>query len=573
MSIEKTVKYLQEETKIVVSYFENPQLVMDFINEMDSKIIEDLIELYENKCIRRSGKRKGQLKMVNTVRFEVLMRRKNGEVITIDLINNLMMSIKNNNEDNFKFCSEKVKEAIKKHKEKSKDSFSNWKKPARMFNPFFFHRAKITKVDNCLKEISEHVVEMLGLSNYDYHSVNFQGSTQFGTETCWLDLFPIDAKSHKNAYQVAVAIYPNEFKAGIYTGSNVKIERNIFEKFTTFDKAMTFLLDHKKDVLAFNENIILKEKSKNKSLQSNETDIDTEHDDIENYSYDLALESMFMGEEKLDSIIDALKIKKNIILQGPPGVGKTFIAQKIAWIFNETQDQSFIEMVQFHQSYSYEDFVQGIRPKEDGGFQIKNGVFYNFCKKAEKNKNKKFFFIIDEINRGNLSKVFGELMMLIEADKRNDEFAIKLTYSKDDEHFYIPENVYIIGTMNTADRSLAMVDYALRRRFAFINLKPEYQSKKFHAHLKSNGVPDTIATVIVQKMTELNEKIINHYKQLGEGFAIGHSFFSSLPDDIEYNMKWYHSVVKTEVAPLLREYWFDDEEKAREEVDILLKVA
>ena len=163
--------------------------------------------------------------------------------------------------------------------------------------------------------------------------------------------------------------------------------------------------------------------------------------------------------------------------------------------------------------------------------------------------------------------------MLIEADKRTDEYAIKLTYSKDEESFYIPDNVHIIGTMNTADRSLAMVDYALRRRFAFINLKPEYKSKKFHSHLKDNGVPETVAINIVNKMTELNEKIVNHYKQLGKGFAIGHSFFSSLPEDIEYNMKWYRSVIKTEIAPLLHEYWFDDEEKAKEEVDSLLRAA
>ena len=195
------------------------------------------------------------------------------------------------------------------------------------------------------------------------------------------------------------------------------------------------------------------------------------------------LEEVLISEEKYDTIVNTLLRKKNIILQGAPGVGKTFCAKKIMYsIMNEKAD-SRISVVQFHQSYSYEDFVQGYRPNEDGKFELRNGVFFDLVMeaideyktaKANNVEPKKYAIIIDEINRGNLSKVFGELMMLIESDKRSEKWSINLTYS--DDEFYIPDNLYIIGTMNTADRSLAMIDYALRRRFAFIELEPAFEN-------------------------------------------------------------------------------------------------
>lgn len=260
--------------------------------------------------------------------------------------------------------------------------------------------------------------------------------------------------------------------------------------------------------------------------------------------------------------------KKNIILQGPPGVGKTFISKKLVECYKGVSGTSHIQMVQFHQSYSYEDFIQGYKPASKGGFKLKNGIFYNFCKNAMKDPLHDYYFIIDEINRGNLSKIFGELLMLIESDKRGPEYAIQLTYSEDEEKFYVPENVYIIGLMNTADRSLAVVDYALRRRFAFITMKP-YFDEKFVEYLKEKGASEDFIHEIVDRITALNE-LIETDPNLGNGFLIGHSYFcSSINLEQTTEIEWYNDIIENEIAPTLEEYWYDDLSIAQDEIDKL----
>lgn len=277
------------------------------------------------------------------------------------------------------------------------------------------------------------------------------------------------------------------------------------------------------------------------------------------YDRQAALDELFIGEARLQTILRALEYKKNIILQGPPGTGKTFIARRLAYLRLTRKDPSRVQMIQFHQSYAYEDFIQGYRPTEDGRFVLKNGVFYEFCLKAQQDAGNDYFFIIDEINRGNLGKVFGELMLLIENDKRSAEFSMPLAYARTpDQTFYIPPNVYLIGTMNTADRSLAMVDYALRRRFAFISIEPEL-GPKFLQHLTAKGVSAALARHIADRITELNQ-IIQADNNLGRGFAIGHSYFCGSSD--VYDEAWYNSIVENEISPLLHEYWFEDEPKA-----------
>lgn len=291
---------------------------------------------------------------------------------------------------------------------------------------------------------------------------------------------------------------------------------------------------------------------------------------IETVTREQAMKGVFLAPEKIDNILAMLQYKKNVVLQGPPGVGKSFIAKRLAYALMGCKDTSRIEMVQFHQSYSYEDFVQGYRPS-DSGFELKNGLFHQFCRKAAKNSDRPYVFIIDEINRGNLSKVFGELMLLIEADKRGKDWQVPLTYSKDlGERFYVPENLRIIGLMNTADRSLAMVDFALRRRFAFFNLQPEFSSEGFTRHLQERGAEESLISMVINRLSSLNERISKDTANLGSGYCIGHSFFCGSSENAIYDNNWYRQVIRFEIEPLIHEYWFDDPATANNIIQDLL---
>jgi 5-methylcytosine-specific restriction protein B len=279
-------------------------------------------------------------------------------------------------------------------------------------------------------------------------------------------------------------------------------------------------------------------------------------------SIDDAVDGLFMGREKFLQIVSAAKRKKNVILQGPPGVGKTFVARRLARVLVEADDPARIEVVQFHQSFSYEDFIEGLRPNRDGGFSLQSGIFVRFCDLAKRN-SQPHVLIIDEINRGHVSRIFGEALTLVEGDKRSKQFAVRLAYEKEGDPFYVPDNILVIGLMNTADRNLAMVDYALRRRFAFEDLEPEYGSRHFKDYITSRGVSSDLADEIISKMTALNESISEDWKNLGPGFRIGHSFFCPLSTDTTPDRSWYEEVVRTEILPLTREYWFDQPDRQR----------
>ena len=287
--------------------------------------------------------------------------------------------------------------------------------------------------------------------------------------------------------------------------------------------------------------------------------------DDDSYTPEQAQQDLFLESDRFDHLLTSIKSSKNLILQGPPGTGKTFMARRIAWCLIERETNEFTEMVQFHQSYAYEDFVEGFRPTKEGGFDLKPGIFRRFCERAQVNPDIPHVFIIDEINRGNLSRIFGELLMLIEQDKRSEDYAVALTYS--DEPFYVPENIFILGMMNTADRSLALVDYALRRRFAFEMLEPAYGHPAFEKHLTKKGVDPELVRRISERMAKLNETIRKD-KELGPGFEIGHSYFVPGAGD-EPSDDWYRRVVDTRIAPLLREYGFDAPEDVEKEVERL----
>jgi len=273
-------------------------------------------------------------------------------------------------------------------------------------------------------------------------------------------------------------------------------------------------------------------------------------DDV--YTKQNFLSDVFLSEVEYDLLAALLEHKKNIILQGAPGVGKTFAAKRLAYSILGREDDNRVKMVQFHQNYSYEDFIMGYKPDETG-FRLQTGIFYEFCRQAENNPDDKFFFIIDEINRGNLSKIFGELLMTIEKDYRGK----KITMVYNSRLFSVPENLYIIGMMNTADRSLAIIDYALRRRFSFFDLTPAFERDGFKSYQQSFN--NDAFNELIELVKELNRDIEKD-ASLGKGFCIGHSYFCGQEICTE---NWLSLIINHDIIPMLNEYWFDNEEKAK----------
>jgi len=285
---------------------------------------------------------------------------------------------------------------------------------------------------------------------------------------------------------------------------------------------------------------------------------------------DPLVSDVFLSESSRTELVSELMRKKCIAIQGPPGTGKTVVAKSIS--LEVARDEDRVLSLQFHQSYSYEDFIRGWRPTGDGNLELNDGTFLKFCERAHNDASNPYVVFIDEVNRANISLVFGEVLSLIEATKRDKKFSVDLAYgetSKSGKPFYVPKNVFLITTMNTADRSLAVVDYALRRRFSFIDLLPAYGETEFHRFVEDNGIPSGHVRKISSRMIALNDFIRNDSRNLGAGYQIGHSYFcGKVPDDVSVE-DWYQNIIAHEIAPLLREYWADDEELANDQIDNL----
>ena len=277
---------------------------------------------------------------------------------------------------------------------------------------------------------------------------------------------------------------------------------------------------------------------------------------------------LFITDEEYEEFLDLLRTHKNLVLCGPPGVGKTFVAKQLVEGLIGTIDPTRFVTVQFHESFSYEDFIRGFRPTESG-FELRDGSFVRICRQAAEKPDKAHVVLIDEINRANLGKVFGELMLLIEADKRGRAWSASLVYERAGElPFFVPENVYVIGTMNTADRSLAMVDYALRRRFCFAHVPSAIGAPKFGEHLVKSGVSAEMVERIQSRVTGINDRIAADV-DLGLDYVVGHSFFCT---DVgpAGEEQWYRRIVTYQLLPLLGEYWFDDQRSLEDARALLL---
>jgi MoxR-like ATPase len=297
-------------------------------------------------------------------------------------------------------------------------------------------------------------------------------------------------------------------------------------------------------------------------------DDETEDEAEEGPTYEVedAAAELFMPRAELEELVDLLRRKKNVILQGPPGTGKTLVASRLADLILGRHAPEHVAFVQFHPSYGYEDFVQGYRPAAGGGYSRQEGPFLQICKQALQDPKDVYVLVIDEINRAHLGKVLGELMMLVEADKRDPRWAVRMTYALPTEQpFYIPENLFIIGTMNTADRSLAVVDYALRRRFAFYDLEPAFEEKAFEEHLVGNGATVDTVKKIRTRAARVNEMLAKD-PALGPGYQLGHSFFCGPSAGDE---GWFDAIIRFELKPLLQEYWFDRRDQVERALAIL----
>ena len=496
---------------------------------------------------------------VNLLRYEVLNQLEEGRPpLTPADVELIRHEIEERNVAFFEKYGSRLTEGLARYAKR--EPFRSWRRGGglayfKLFHPFFYRKELAQRVLTALREVGERMRQDLAMPTHRLHVGDFTGSHRYGTADCWLALFPPDKPNHRLAHQLFCRISAAGVHAGLLSGWAIERDRlQIVEHFADFDSAFEFL-----------KTLTERYQAANDSLETPAA-VAEPPASYEPIGTPEPREPILQSEETVADALAALRYKRNLILQGPPGVGKTFLAQHLAETLLGGRDDRRMRTVQFHQSYAYEDFVQGYRPDGRGGFRLKNGPFYEFCQLAHRHPQQAFVFLIDEINRGNLSKIFGELLLLLEADKRSSAFAVPLTYSE--TPFFISSNVHVIGTMNTADRSLALVDYALRRRFAFVGVQPEFDVK-FIRLLQGRGVPEAFLNRMTTAFRALNE-IIRHDPSLGASFCLGHSYFMH-PQATDLGT-WYRRVITLEIAPLLREYWFDDPDKAAEETEKLLAV-
>ena len=427
------------------------------------------------------------------------------------------------------------------------------------------------KINYLILAFGKSVKETPGVDWDEKILVNLKDINTFFTNLC-IEELPSSPRNDKEisygssmvykAYEVNQEKFNNgkEFQDEIFNDFKNLFKYYIaYAKYITYEKNFDIISESKEELkIAYEKELekILRE------LEKNGNNLELEMEKIIN------IENEF--KEDFKSTEKNFNFPLNTILYGPPGTGKTYnsvfyslgIIEKNESIFKlknedevfkkfkEYKEKNLIKFITFHQSYGYEDFIEGIRPyleedSKDLKYTLHSGIFKDMCRRAKSDKENNYVLIIDEINRGNISKIFGELISLIEPSKRKgekEEMEVILPYSK--ENFTIPKNLYIIGTMNTADRSIALLDIALRRRFNFIEIMPEYNVLKEVEDIKVDLL-----------LSSINEKI---EFLLDREHTIGHSYFLNI-STFEELVK----VFKNSIIPLLQEYFYDDFEKIK----------
>ena len=541
MTMKEQFEYIINLAKKYSVYNSNNDLLYKEINSISRDIIQEIYEHYSN--------RKKEFEPVNILRAEVAKLILRDRIITQDVVAKI---------------KDDIRSKVDKTKKRKKDIFERWENPWSIFHTFIYRSVIKVQVNKYLKEICQAIINDLKLNDFkmNYHFVDFCGSKNQGSDACWIAIYPNSRSNHKNSYQLFVS-FTQKPKAGLLSGGDIKVRSEKLEPITDYNEALTVLEGYKMESVKLNEEL-----SENLNF-------------LENKILNMDVSDSNDEKKKIDNtVIKTL----NIILYGPPGTGKTYntinkaleilgedIKGKRRIEIKDKYDQYLTEgrimFTTFHQSMSYEDFIEGLKPKtedeKDLKYTVENGIFKIICENAKKGETdlkdfnkettsskKPFVLIIDEINRGNISQIFGELITLLEDDKRQgakEELQVMLPYSK--EPFSVPSNLYIIGTMNTADRSVEALDTALRRRFSFFEIEPNPDLIKIEG--KSKG---KIANIDIPELLKtINSRI---EKLLDSDHLIGHSYFLDAEsiDDLKL-------IFQNKIIPLLKEYFYGDYNK------------